>query len=250
MLENSAYTMWARTTAVAVTLPSHVSMLTGVTPQKHHVDWNSELPFSAPVYPRVATLFELAGHAGYRTAMAAGKAKFRTLNRPGTIDHVSVPQQDNQKHNDAEVAAAVIDMIEVHRPDVLFIHFADTDGAGHRNGWGSPEQLAVISAADRHIGAVLAALDRTNLRDNTAVLVTADHGGAGKGHGHVGPDDARSLHIPWIISGPGVRHGYDLTQIGTLQVNTEDTCATACWLLGIPQPAHFDGKPIHQVVDR
>jgi hypothetical protein len=54
----------------------------------------------------------------------------------------------------------------------------------------------------------------------------------------------RSRHIPWIVAGPGVRKGYDLTQTSSLQVNTEDTCATVCWLLGLPQQPYFDGKPV------
>src|SRR4051812_34830001 len=32
MMRNGCYTMWARTTEVSITLPSHVSMLTGVVP--------------------------------------------------------------------------------------------------------------------------------------------------------------------------------------------------------------------------
>src|SRR5438067_2024047 len=35
LIKNGAYTMWAKTTAVALTLPSHVSMLTGVIPVRH-----------------------------------------------------------------------------------------------------------------------------------------------------------------------------------------------------------------------
>jgi len=61
-------------------------------------------------------------------------------------------------------------------------------------------------------------------------------------HAH-GPDDPRSRHIPWIISGPHVRQG-DLTREADLVVNTEDTCATACYLLGLPQLPYFDGKPV------
>ncbi|MGH7682478.1 MAG: alkaline phosphatase family protein, partial [Candidatus Eiseniibacteriota bacterium] len=40
LMRRGTFTMWARTTAVAVTLPSHVSMLTGVTPGKHGIEWN------------------------------------------------------------------------------------------------------------------------------------------------------------------------------------------------------------------
>src|SRR5690349_16024485 len=59
LMQAGSFTLWARTTAVSVTLPSHVSMLTGVTPQRHEIDWNRDLPLSKPVYPRGSTLFDL-----------------------------------------------------------------------------------------------------------------------------------------------------------------------------------------------
>src|SRR3954471_10841755 len=69
VLAKAAYSFWARTTAVAVTLPSHVSMLTGVTPQKHGITWNSDdLPFLETVYPKKPTIMEMARQSGYSTA--------------------------------------------------------------------------------------------------------------------------------------------------------------------------------------
>ncbi len=84
MMDHGSFTMWARTTAQSITLPSHVSMLTGVTPEAHGILWNSELPFSQPVYPNSPTLFELARRAGYTTAIAAGKNKFGIFDKPAT----------------------------------------------------------------------------------------------------------------------------------------------------------------------
>src|SRR5205823_2679745 len=67
--------------------------------------------------------------------------------------------------------------------------------------------------------------------------------GAGKGHG---PDDARSRHIPWIIHGPGIRKGLDLTTYDELEVRTEDTFVTACTVLGIPLAKGLDGKRVNE----
>jgi predicted AlkP superfamily pyrophosphatase or phosphodiesterase len=176
--------------------------------------------------------------------MVAGKAKFDTLNKPGTVTFATI--LGGAKGTDANVAAEAVKIIEQHKPDLLFIHFPGVDTVGHAKGWGSPEQLAAIAALDGHLGAVLAALERTGLRENTVVIISADHGGAGLSHG---PDDARSRHIPWIATGPGVRRGFDLTRKEKLQVNTEDTCATACWLLGLALPAYFDGKALREAFE-
>jgi hypothetical protein len=45
-----------------------------------------------------------------------------------------------------------------------------------------------------------------------------------------------------------VRRNYDLTLHRELQVNTTDTFATACFVLGIELPDGLDGKPIHQII--
>lgn len=244
LIREGAFTMWARTTAVSITLPSHTSMVTGVTPRKHGIEWNADLPLKEPIYPKVPTVMEMATRAGYVTAMIAGKVKFGTLNKPGTITHVFVAADPGT--NDM-VAAHAEEVITRYKPDFLFVHFPDVDAVGHAKGWGSPEQLAKIGETDRELARVLAALDQAGIRQSTFVLVTADHGGAGLTHG---PEDARSRTIPWIAVGPGVKKNFDLTQLADLTVNTEDTCATACYLLGLPQQPYFDGKPVYQAFER
>jgi len=239
MIRGGAYTLWARTTDVAITLPSFTSMLTAVRPEKHHVSWNVSQPASGQLYPAVPTVLEMATNAGYVTALVAGKSKFAALSKPGTITHTFVPA--TAKCSDEEVAAEAVKIIEAYQPALMGIHFPDNDAAGHAHGWGSPEQLAQLAKTDAQIALVFAALDRAGMRDSTVVLLSADHGGAGKNHG---ADDLRSRHIPWVVTGPGVKKGYDLTQDAKLQVNTEDTGATVCWLLGLPQQPYFDGKPV------
>jgi predicted AlkP superfamily pyrophosphatase or phosphodiesterase len=241
MTRAGAYTFWAKTTAVAITLPSHTSMVTGVIPAKHGIHWNGDLPFSEPYYPRVPTMMELATRAGYVTAMIAGKSKFATLNKPGTITHVSLPPNRNTSVDNATVAREAVRILAAYKPALTFIHFPGVDAAGHSKGWGSHEQLAAIAETDTELAKIFAALDTAGIRQSTFVLLTADHGGAGRTHG---ADDPRSRHIPWIATGPGVKTFYDLTQLAGLEVHTEDTCATACWLLGLPLPDYFDGKPV------
>src|SRR5215218_9262130 len=68
LFQNGCYTFWARTVPQGITLPSHTSMLTGVTPRRHGIEWNRDLPLFRPVYPSFPTLFELAHNAGFTTA--------------------------------------------------------------------------------------------------------------------------------------------------------------------------------------
>jgi predicted AlkP superfamily pyrophosphatase or phosphodiesterase len=245
LMNIGSFTLWARTTAESVTLPSHTSMLTGVTPVKHGIQWNSDLPLKHPVYPMFPTIFELARQAGYTTAMAAGKSKFINLAKPGTLNWVYIPS--SPRDEDLDVAAQAVGMILAHQPDLLFVHFPSVDNAGHAYGWASAEQMDAIAEADESIGLILWALDQRHLRQSTFILVTADHGGAGLSHG---PDDPRSRNIPWIAAGPGIRKGIDLTTYVDLVINTEDTFSTAAYLLGIPIVQKVDGKPVLEIIDR
>jgi predicted AlkP superfamily pyrophosphatase or phosphodiesterase len=239
LFETGTYTFWARTTPNSITLPSHVSMLTGVSPRKHGIEWNRDLPLSRPVYPLYPTLFGVAKRAGYTTAMVAGKSKFETLAMPKTLDYLAV--SDTKTSKDTDVAGHAAKIIREHRPQVMFVHFPGVDNAGHAKGWGTPDQVQAVEAADKAVGAVLQALNEVGLADETIVILSADHGGAGKNHG---PDDPRARHIPWIINGPGIRKGVDLTIYADVEIHTEDTFATSCFLLGIPLGKGIDGHPV------
>jgi predicted AlkP superfamily pyrophosphatase or phosphodiesterase len=239
LMARGSFTFWANTTDVAITLPSHTSMLTGVTPEKHGIHYNDDKPTNKPDHPLVPTLFELAKKQGRTTACCAGKHKFDIFDTPGTLDWKFIKESD-----DATVADAAAAIVREHKPDVLFVHFADNDRIGHKFGWGTPEQVAHLAKTDDALGVVLKALDDERLTDSTLIIVTADHGGNGRTHGGLDP---RSRHIPWIAAGPGVKPNYDLTRNIKLVVNTYDTFATACHVLGIPLPADCDGKPVSDI---
>ncbi|HEY3445432.1 MAG TPA: alkaline phosphatase family protein [Myxococcales bacterium] len=240
LMARGSYTLSALTTQTVKTLPSHVSMLTGVTPEKHGVTWNDAFHG----YPKVPTLMEVVkrDRPGLTTALVAGKPKFRTFLRSG-VDWSFVPEADDV--SDAEVARRATALIREHQPNLLVVHLPNVDQVGHALGWGSLEQRAAVARADRAVGQVLQALRRAGVLEQTAIIVTADHGGVGRNHV---PEDGKSIRIPWIISGPGVRHGFDLGTVAGEEVHTEDTFATASWLLGLPLDAAVDGRPVTRVL--
>jgi arylsulfatase A-like enzyme len=238
-----SFTYWARSTPHSITLPTHVSMLTGVEPGAHGIMWNGDLPLAEPVYPRVPTLFELAKKAGYSTGVVTGKSKFKTINKPGSIDFAYWP--DESKSDDKDVALHAGQMIRSDRPDVMFVHLPGVDTAGHKFGWGTAEQLAAVASVDRSLGQILDTLAEQQLLDTTLIILTADHGGAGKSHG---PDDFRSRHIPWIVCGPGIRKNYDLTNNRDLVVDVYDTFNTVCTLLDIKIGRKTNGKFVEDIL--
>ena len=109
---------------------------------------------------------------------------------------------------------------------------------GHEYGWLSPEQLSVAFRADESLGRILAELDARNLRNETLIIITADHGGHDTSHGSHMPED---MTIPWIAAGPGIRPGPLTTTVHTM-----DTAATATFALGLERPAEWDGVPVYE----
>ena len=236
-----SYTFWAETTVEAYTLPCHVSMLTGVSAEKHGVTWNEYIEQS---YPNVPTLFEIAKQAGYSTAMATGKMKFIVFTKPGALDDYYYPAEEPV--SDDEVAVHAAALMRKHRPHVMFIHLPGVDTVGHDFGWGSAEQIAAVEKADAALGRILGTLASLKLDNSTLVVLTADHGGAGKNHEM---HDPRSQFIPWIAAGPGVRRGFDLTLLGERSIRIEDTFSTACAFLGLEPGDDCQAKPVLEVLE-
>ncbi len=242
LLARGAFTMYAATTDVAITLPSHTSMLTGVTPEHHGIHFNADPRPGDPPAPAWPTLFQLAHDAGLSTAMSAGKSKFSVLAAPGAVDSLFVPSRGHV-FADSLVSATAARWIATSRPRVLFVHLPLLDAVGHSKGWGSAEQVAAAATLDRAFADVLRAIAHAGLQDSTLVIVSSDHGGAGTTHGGTDP---RSLLIPWVCAGPGVKQGFDLTRVRELHVRTEDTFATAAEWLGLALPKPIGGKLVHE----
>jgi predicted AlkP superfamily pyrophosphatase or phosphodiesterase len=248
LMREGSFTFYAESTDLAVTLPTHVSMLTGWQPKDHGILINDDSGAGADQVLRKPTLFELAKAGGYSTAMVASKSKFSILNKPGTIDWAFYPTgkpgpngKPVKNYNDDQVGQEALDVLRQHHPQVLFVHFPGPDTFGHAKGWGTQEQISAVANIDGWIGKIVSELDREGVLQDTLILLTADHGGAVKTHGGI---DSRSRYIPFIAVGPGVRQNYDLTLQKGLVVHVEDTFATALEYLGVQRPEGVFGKPV------
>lgn len=228
-----AYCPGAQTVSISVTLPGHASMLTGMVPEKHGILWG--LPYIGWPGMNGPSLFSVAHEAGFSTGMIFGKEKLNYLVLPDSVDKLfGVDAHDTEVENHA------LETIQGGLPNVLFIHFPDTDRVGHEYGWMSSNQLQAVTFVDGLIGQVLAALERGGYLNSTLLIITADHGGHGLGHGDDSPIDRT---IPWLAIGPGVRPGVTLTT----HIDTYDTAATALYALELPIPEVWDGQPILEI---
>jgi arylsulfatase A-like enzyme len=238
IMAEGCWTWRARTILPSSTLPSHISMLTGVPPEIHGVTWNSEKPEKGPL--KVETAFSAAKRDGLRTAMVVSKPKLRLLDQPGILD------ADVLEKGDAKaVARAAREILRKEKPDLLFVHFAQPDAAGHDWGWGdemtgnapSPKYVKALETCDRALATLVRELKRSGRWGNTLLILTADHGGMGQDHGGSDPQETT---IPWIAAGGLVSARGEIK----VPVTTEDTAATALSALGVPIPSGWTGKPV------
>jgi len=230
LLKKGAYTWEAQTVFPSITLTSHTSMLTGLVPDHHHVLWNDWKPDQGLI--KSPTIFAIAKEHKLSTAMFVSKPKFIHLFVPGTVDMFALPSYKSKI-----VAESVADYIKEKKPNLCFIHFTDSDSAGHAFGWGSDAQKVSFHDEDDSLKIVMKAIEDAGLEHDSVVIMTADHGGHDHTHGSRSPED---MNIPWIAWGDTVQHDFQITA----PVSTCDTAATALWLLDVPVPSSFDGKPV------
>lgn len=230
-----AWTVNARTDHTwTVTLPNHTSMLTGrpvdrpdgMRADVHHgYTQNGTPPRGTTLHGAgnravdyVASTFDVVHDAGGTTALFASKEKFVLFTRsydehhgaPG--DHgrakidVSFLQSDGRPKPSATMQRRLLDDLRTRHPRYVFVHYAEPDAAGHAENWGSRTWQRSVEAVDGYLGEILDLVDHDpEFRDRTVLVLTADHGGAGKNHGDA--DDPDVFTIPVMVWGAGVASG-------------------------------------------
>lgn len=237
LMREGSYSLTARTIMPSSTLPSHTSMLSGEPPEQHHVTWNNVVTAEKDLVD-FSTVFSVARAHGYRTAAFFSKAKFSPLQLPGSLDYSQAPGGWWGKWASTRTVGDIKTYLKTEKPNLLFVHLPDPDTAGHSSGWMSAAYGRAVHATDKALDDLLDAADEAYGEDNYSVVVTADHGGHGYGHGTSDPLD---VTIPWIAWGRGVDSG-EMEEAVT--INTFDTAPTVLWMLGVAKPEAWDGVPV------
>ncbi|HEU4996838.1 MAG TPA: alkaline phosphatase family protein [Gemmatimonadaceae bacterium] len=230
------YAPSAQTIGLSVTLPSHVSMLSGLSLEQHGVTWNDD-EVRQRGYVTAPTVFSLAHSAGFVTAAVFSKTKFHHLEVPSTLDYSRTPRGGFiSLFSVGRAVDYLADYLDTASPNLVFIHIMDPDQAGHSLGWMSRAYGSAVQHVDRGVERILERATARFGAGKFTVIVTADHGGHDRTHGTPDPVDTT---IPWIVWGAGVQAGDTLTGVRTM-----DTAATVLWLLGIDAPANITGRPV------
>ncbi|MDR7543406.1 MAG: alkaline phosphatase family protein [Armatimonadota bacterium] len=234
ILQEASASMTAQTTVPPTTASAHMSMVSGVGPEKHGVRDNTWRP--GRPHPPVPTVFSVSKQAGLRTALFTQKPYVPVIADPRYMDRVElVPWRSATLTSDLIAAASAY--IRSAKPHVVLAHISEPDAAGHADGWMSFAYLQALRRAVSGIGLLRQALREADIEEQTLVIITADHGGIDRDHVTTVPE---VMTIPWIAQGSGVKQSLEIQRAIVIY----DTAATVLYALGLDVPQGWDGKPL------
>lgn len=238
-----AWTDAMTTVLPSLTVPGHLSMLSGRDVTRYNITSNA-LDSTAAMrfaFSGSTTVFDWVRASHEATEAITGASLIGNAVVTDARDFFGV---DSLVATDtrAEVIAerTVARLAAGHAPTLLFVHFPDVDLAGHEGGWLvpgmttpaggdslAPAYLGAARRVDDAIARIASALRPAMDSGNVVLVITADHGG-GHGDGCVSGVPAFKEHctgapgdelIPFVAVGRGIAphrlpNGARITQVG------------------------------------
>jgi predicted HD phosphohydrolase len=164
----------ATTIVPPITVPAHASMFRGVAADVHRLVDNTPL---APAGGSTSFL-AAARAAGRSTASVLCWLPLDGLIEHDAVDHRIAFDAGYDPDDDVTVTAGVRQLLDEQSPDVTLAYLVATDLAGHAHGWDSLEYVDAARLVDDRLAELFAAAG-----NESAILVTTDHGGVGRNHG-------------------------------------------------------------------
>ena len=249
---------------VPLTLPSHACIHTGAYPEANGIRDNGGFQLD----PKVPTLASVVGGHGFETAAFIGAAILNHrygLNRGFTTyaddmhetRHIEKLPGIMAEIPAEEVSGRAIDWLQsVERKGIgrsgkrffLWLHYYDPHfpydpPEPFRSRFKSDPYAGEIVYTDAQIGKVLDWLKAKNVADQTLVVLMGDHGESLGEHGEYTHGiflyDS-TVHVPLIISGPGVAKGAKVDQ----QVRSIDILPTVLDFLSISESTKSQGESL------
>jgi predicted AlkP superfamily pyrophosphatase or phosphodiesterase len=197
----------------SVTWPNHTTLVSGVRPLKHSVLFNGVLVRdeglvkidpnkTAAELVRARTIFDLLHEAGLKTAGvnwpctrlsksldddfpdSPDMLDFTTPRLRSELVAEGILPSDKQA-DFAKIGMPLRDeiwtrtacyLIRNRMPDFMAVHLLNTDSTHHKYGPESMASFTALALADRFVGDIVEAVNAAGQRENTTIIVTADHG--------------------------------------------------------------------------
>ena len=229
LLENSEYTLNARTVNPSVTLPCHMSLFHSVDPSRHGTTTNVYTPNVRPING----LCEVLLSSKKTCAFFYNWEEIRDLARPNSLAFSYFCKgrlYGYDKANDI-ITDAAIDFLTKNDIDFTFLYLGYTDMAGHNYGWMSEQYMDAMENSFNNIRKLI-----DKLPDDYVIIVTADHGGHDRTHGTELDED---MIIPIIALDKSGNAKLDFTN-----ASIKDIAPTITNLLGVNPDDEWEGKSL------
>ena len=179
IFKNGAKTHRAVSLFPTISAQNWGAMLLGAEPEVHGLTNGkiSQQEYANKDLPSVFTTVRKA----YPDAVLCSVSNWEPINR-GIIEHdVGVLMQTAS--DGASTTEKAVSCVLEQKPDLLFVHIDDPDGAGHHHGYGTQGHLDCISSVDAMVGRIYDAYGQAGILEDTLFIVITDHGGFRHGHG-------------------------------------------------------------------
>ncbi len=193
LIKTGAHSFSAQAVLRTMSSPNWTSMMMGAPPKAHRVKSNKWKVEDAKkksfcgnakgeIFP---TIYRVIREQRKEAVIAC----FYDWDGYGRIveENVCTVKKDFQGENQTTDSATAY--ISKYKPLFTFTHFDHVDHAGHEYGHGTKEYYRSVEKTDSLVGVIVNTLKNTGMYDNTVILITADHGGKGKGHGGRSPQE-------------------------------------------------------------
>ncbi len=179
IFRDGAKTLRAESLFPTISAQNWGAMLLGAEPEVHGLT-NGKVSQQEYRNKELPTIFTSVRQA-YPESVLCSVSNWEPIN-VGIIEHdIGVFMQTAS--DGASTAQKAAECVRTHKPDLLFVHIDDPDGAGHHHGYGTKGHLDCISNVDGMVGMIYDAYAEAGIVEDTLFLVITDHGGYKHGHG-------------------------------------------------------------------
>jgi hypothetical protein len=246
--QRAVWTDAMQTVLPALTLPAHLSMLSGRDVTQYAITQNTMDAGIAAVMRLngITPMFAWARAEAMRSAAVAGMSLIPAAQRAEAQAFFAV---DTLVSTDGDAPVLTSAAIALLRADasvrMMFVHFPDADFAGHTYGWigdggtHTPAYRAALARVDSALATLWSEIAPSVDAGHTALIITADHGGGhgeGCGTGEAPTHTHCTAHpgdrlVPFVLVARDARPARLAGEIAITQV-----APTVGALLGLPIP--------------
>ncbi|MFT4803531.1 MAG: hypothetical protein ACI83B_003112 [Sediminicola sp.] len=240
LIREGASTMHARSVLPTSSSTNWASMIMGAGPEQHGITSNSweKNNFVLPpvvqsedfLFPTIFNLLDAKIENAEIGAIYHWDGFGRLFEKKAVDYNISPKTAD-------ETAQLASEYLKSKQPSFTFIHFDHVDHAGHEYGHGTTEYYKSVEKADIVLAEVMEAITSSGMANETLVIISADHGGIGKGHGG---ESLQEIEIPFILWGKSIKKNFKIID----PVYQYDNAATVAFAFGLKLPLACIGKPV------